>query len=133
MQISVASSKSRSEVRGIYLTTGENNLTLRVVVDSLEDLQRFTDTLHRDFRLKQNSSQMIVKVFKDDQAVLLRPRMKIVLKCETCNGSVAAKPFILRVAGHERFFCCPRCLEKFRERYESKLKTRELIVEAHEL
>src|SRR6266851_7062386 len=36
------------EVRGIYLTTGENNLTLRVAVESLEQLQRFTESRRKD-------------------------------------------------------------------------------------
>ncbi|HEV2119564.1 MAG TPA: AsnC family transcriptional regulator [Candidatus Bathyarchaeia archaeon] len=120
----------RSEVRGIYLTTGENNLALRIVASSLDDLQQFTETLDRDFGVKQNSSQMILRIFKDDQAVVVRPGMGIHLKCETCNGPIPAKPFVLRVAGHERFFCCPMCLEKFREKYEPKLKGLQLTVEA---
>jgi Lrp/AsnC family transcriptional regulator for asnA, asnC and gidA len=121
---------NRSEVRGIYLTTGENNLALRVVVDSLEELQQFTETLDREFGVKQNSSQMVVRIFKDDQAVIVRPGMGVHLKCETCNGPIPAKPFILKVAGHERFFCCPMCQEKFREKYEPKLKGLELAIEA---
>jgi len=124
--------ESRSEVRGIYLTTGENNLTLRVIFDSLEELQRFTETLDRDFGVKQNSSQMVVRIFKDDQAVVLRPGMGVHLKCETCNGPVPSKPFVLRVGEHERFFCCPMCLEKFREKYETKLRGLELALEVPE-
>jgi DNA-binding Lrp family transcriptional regulator len=114
--------EKRSEVRGIYLTTGVNNLTLRVAVDSLEALQTFNQTLDREYGVRQNSSQMIVRIFKDDQAVMLRPGMGIHLKCETCNGPIPAKPFVLKVSGHERFFCCPMCLEKFRENYEPKLR-----------
>ena len=122
--------EKRLEVRGIYLTTGENNLTIRINVDSLEELQQFTETLDREFGVKQNSSQMVVRIFKDDQAVIVRPGMGVNLKCETCNGPIPTKPFILKVAGHERFFCCPMCLEKFREKYEPKLKELELTVEA---
>jgi DNA-binding Lrp family transcriptional regulator len=120
----------RSEVRGIYLTTGDNNLALRVVVDSLDELQQFTETLDREFGVKQNSSQMVVRIFKDDQAVIVRPGMGVHLKCETCNGPIPAKPFVLKVAGHERFFCCPMCEEKFREKYEPKLKGLELAIKA---
>jgi DNA-binding Lrp family transcriptional regulator len=112
----------RQEVRGIYLTTGEDNLVLRVVVDSLEDLQRFSEMLERDIGVKQRSSQMVVRAFKDEQPVLIKPGMGFRLQCETCNGPVAGKPFILKVAGRERFFCCQTCLEKFREKYEPKLK-----------
>src|SRR5437867_7214653 len=65
----------RSEVRGIYLTTGESNLTIRIAVDSLEELQQFTETLDREFGVKQNSSQMVVRIFKDGQAVIVRPGM----------------------------------------------------------
>ncbi len=122
----------RQEVRGIYLTTGENNLTLRVVVDSLNELQRFTETLDRDFGVKQNSSQMIVRIFKDDQAVLVRRGMGIHLQCETCNGEIAGKPFTLKVAERERFFCCQTCLGKFREKYEPKLKQLSIRVESPE-
>src|SRR3989442_351625 len=73
-----------TEVRGIYLTTGENNLTLRVVVDSLEQLQRLTETLDREFGVKQNSSQMVVRIFKDDQTVVVSPGTEVRLKSETC-------------------------------------------------
>ena len=122
--------EKRLEVRGIYLTTGENNLTIRINVDSLEELQQFTETLDREFGVEQNSSQMIVRIFKDDQAVIVRPGMGVHLKCETCNGPIPTKPFILKVAGNQRFFCCPMCLAKFREKYEPKLKELELTVEA---
>ena len=71
------------EVRGIYLTTGENNLTLRVAVDSLEQLQRLTEALDREFGVKQNSSQMVVRIFKDDQTVIVSPGTQVRLKCET--------------------------------------------------
>ena len=124
--------EKRLEVRGIYLTTGENNLTIRINVDSLEELQQFTETLDREFGVKQNSSQMVVRIFKDDQAVIVRPGMGVHLKCETCNGPIPTKPFILKVAGNQRFFCCPMCLAKFREKYEPKLKELELTVEAAE-
>src|SRR3989442_1856489 len=100
------------EVRGIYLTTGENNLTLRVAVESLEQLQRFTETLSNDFGVRQNSSQMIVKIFKDDQPVLIRPGMGVELKCETCNGPISGKPFVLKVAGSRRFFFFQKMLAK---------------------
>jgi len=123
----------RSEVRAIYLTTGENNLTLRVAVDSLEEMQRFTEAIDREFGVKQNSSQMVVRIFKDDQAVIVRPGLSVNLKCETCSGPIPAKPFVLRVAGHERFFCCPMCVQKFREKYEPRLKGLELTVEGPEL
>ncbi len=122
----------RQEVRGIYLTTGENNLTLRVVVDSLNELQSFTETLDWDFGVKQNSSQMIVRIFKDDQAVLVKPGMGVRLQCETCNGEIAGKPFTLKVAGRERFFCCQTCLGKFHEKYEPKLKQLSIKVESPE-
>jgi DNA-binding Lrp family transcriptional regulator len=122
--------EKRPDVRGIYVTTGENNLTLRIAVESLEELQRFTETLDREFGVKQNSSQMIVRIFKDDQALILRSGMEVHLKCETCDGPISAKPFVLRVGGHERFFCCPMCLEKFRERYEPKLKELAMTIEA---
>ncbi len=122
----------RQEVRGIYLTTGENNLVLRVVVDSLNDLQHFTETLDREFHVKQSSSQMVVRVFKDDQAVLVRPGLGIRLQCETCNGAITGKPFILKVAGRERFFCCRTCLDKFRDKYEPKLKGLSITIETPE-
>jgi len=124
--------EKRLEVRGIYLTTGENNLTIRINVDSLGELQQFTETLDREFGVKQNSSQMIVRIFKDDQAVIVRPGMGVHLKCETCNGPIPTKPFTLKVAGKERFFCCPMCLAKFREKYDPKLSQFELTLEAPE-
>ncbi len=112
----------RQEVRGIYLTTGDHNLVLRVVVDSLDELQHFSELLEREYGARQHSSQMVVRSFKDDQAVILKPGMGVRLHCETCSNPITSKPFILKVAGRERYFCCPICLGKFREKYETKLK-----------
>ncbi len=112
----------RQEVRGIYLTTGEDNLVLRVVVDSLNDLQQFSEMLDREYGVKLHSSQMVVRAFKDDQAVILKPGMGVRLQCETCSGPITGKPFILKVAGRKRYFCCRMCIAKFREKYEVKLK-----------
>jgi DNA-binding Lrp family transcriptional regulator/YHS domain-containing protein len=120
----------RPEVRGIYLTTGEDNLVLRIVVDSLNDLQQLSETLERDYGVKQRSSQMVVRAFKDDQTVILKPGMGLKLQCETCGEPVAGKPFVLKVAGRERYFCCPTCLGKFREKYEEKLRGLSLTVQA---
>src|SRR6267378_3378073 len=132
LRVNPAEIEKTTEVRGIYLTTGENNLTLRVVVDSLEQLQRLTETLDRELGVKQNSSQMVVRIFKDDQTVVISPGTGVRLKCETCGEPIGAKPFVLKVAGHERFFCCPMCQEKFREKYEPKLKGLALTIEAPE-
>ena len=119
----------REEVRGIYLTTGEKNLTLRVLVDSVDQLQRFTENLDRDYGIRQNSSQMVVRIFKEDQSVVVKPWMGVNLKCETCNKTITGRPFTLKVAGRERFFCCQTCQEKFREQYAPRLNDLSLKIE----
>ena len=119
----------RREVRGIYLTTGTDNLVLRVVTDGLDDLQRFSQMLSQDFGLEQRSSQMVVRVFKDEQSAQPKPGMGVRLQCETCSGPVTGKPFILKVAGRERYFCCRICMEKFQEKYGAKLKGLSITVE----
>ena len=119
----------REEVRGIYLTTGEKNLTLRVVVDSVDQLQRFIESLDQNYAIKQNSSQMVVRIFKEDQSVLVRPGMGVNLKCETCNKIITGRPFMLKGAGSERFFCCQTCQEKFREQYGPRLNDLSLRIE----
>ncbi len=75
---------------------------------------------------------MVVRAFKDDQAVLIRPGLGVRLKCETCNGPITGKPFILKVAGRERFFCCQTCLGKFREKYDTKLRGLSITIEPPE-
>ena len=119
----------RREVKGIYLTTGTDNLVVRVVTDSLDELQRFSQMLFQDFGLEQHSSQMVVRVFKEDQSAFVKPGMGVRLKCETCSGPVTGRPFILKVAGRERYFCCRICLEKFQEKYGPKLKGLSITVE----
>ncbi len=111
----------KEEVRGIYLATGPENLILRVVVDSLQHLQDFSEKLDSDLGLKQESTQMVLRVFKDKQAVLVRPGLGLNLQCATCNSPITGKPFLLKVAGQERLFCCRTCLDKFSEKYGKKL------------
>lgn len=106
------------EVRGLYLTTGESNLILKVALPNLEDLQEFIkDKLGALKGLDFLSSSLVTKILKEEPGATLKVGMGIRLKCDYCDGEIKGTPFPLKVGGHERYMCCKTCLTSYKQKY----------------
>jgi len=109
------------EIREIYLTTGEHNMIMKVVVDDMPDLQEFEQQKLSQVRgIKPLSSFVVTKTIKEEQRARLKPGMGLRLRCDTCKGEIKGDPVIVRVGDRPRFFCCEICAETFRKKWLTK-------------
>lgn len=117
-----------SEVAGVYITTGENNITLKVTSRSMQELQLFLSKKLPSYEVEAVASQIITEAVKDEQPVVLASGMAIDLKCDLCNGPIAInRPYSIKVGPSYSYFCCKTCRKSYLERYSikiQKLKTR---------
>ncbi|MFQ6135351.1 MAG: AsnC family transcriptional regulator, partial [Nitrososphaerales archaeon] len=119
LQETAAKLSELKEVRSVFLTTGESNLMLRLVLNDAKELQDFISYRTREFgNMQVVSSQIITKTMKDEQGIVIKSDLGIALTCDYCKGEVAGKPFKLRVGQGERYFCCKTCLASYKEKYK---------------
>ena len=111
------------EVRNICQTTGESNLTIRIVVDSVDALNDFLSTKIAGLEgATVISSNIVTKTIKEEQEATIRPSMGLRLICDFCGSEIKGEPLILRINDQERYFCCKGCLEQYKEKYGAKMR-----------
>jgi Lrp/AsnC family transcriptional regulator, leucine-responsive regulatory protein len=112
-----------SEVEGVYLTTGENEITLKVAVETVQGLHSFLreNAKERD-GVSLVSTQIITRIVKNSLPPLLPGQLTIDLRCDYCRGEVAStRPYNL-VAGSSRYyFCCKTCRAAYLGKYGARL------------
>jgi len=111
------------EIRNICMTTGESNLTIRVVVENVEALKDFLSTKIAGLEgVTVVSSNIVTKTVKEEQEVVVRPHMGLRLRCDFCGGEIKGEPQILRIDDQERYFCCKTCLAQYKEKYGARMR-----------
>jgi DNA-binding Lrp family transcriptional regulator len=111
------------DVRNICMTTGENNLTIRIVVENVDALNDFLSTKIAGLEgVTVVSSNIVTKTIKEEQEVVIRPRMGLRLICDFCGAEIKGEPQILRIDDQERYFCCKTCLEQYKEKYGARMR-----------
>jgi len=112
------------EVRSIYTTTGEANLTLRVFAEDVKALQDFlTTSIARLDGVTIVSSDVVARIVKEQPAVVLKPGLGVRLTCDYCGREIRGKPETLKIGGGERFFCCKTCRSSYQEKYKDKIES----------
>jgi len=111
------------EVRNVYMTSGDNNMIVRVAVDRPESLEALIRKKIAVIEgVKSVSSQIITRIVKDEQSVVVKPGLHVNLTCNYCRGPVPEEPKILRFGEYERYFCCKSCLTLYKEKYRHRIK-----------
>jgi len=111
------------EVTGVFATTGEGNLLLRVFVSDPKGLHEFiTRRLGGETSFQVLSSQIITKTLKDEQLIRISPGSNLRVECGFCGGAVRGEPFTLKVGNVDRFFCCKVCMSTYAKKYGKRLK-----------
>ncbi|MCW4033556.1 MAG: AsnC family transcriptional regulator [Candidatus Bathyarchaeota archaeon] len=113
--------KNLEEVKGIFFTTGEGNLLLKIFVTSYDKIKPITDRITSIKGVHLLSTQMITKTLKDEQGIIIEPDIGILLKCDYCNSSIKGQPSTLKTLVGDRFFCCNTCLTVYKEKYRSRM------------
>lgn len=112
------------EVSCIFVTTGENNILLRVNCADLKQFQGFlNERLPRLVRGEVIWSQLIVSAAKEEQPIRLTNDIPINLKCDYCRGDIAVdRPYNIRVGESYHYFCCRTCRRSYLEKYGQRIK-----------
>jgi DNA-binding Lrp family transcriptional regulator len=115
---------SMEGVVDIFQTTGESNLTVRMVAEGLEELQRIIESrLAALPGVSVRATQVVTRVVKEGDAPTLKSALKITLECDYCGQEIASTPpHTLRVGEGFRFFCCKTCLDAYKKKYEAGIK-----------
>ncbi|MGQ9513986.1 MAG: AsnC family transcriptional regulator [Thermoproteota archaeon] len=110
-------------VRSVYLTTGDSNLVVRVLIDSADGLQSFmSDEIAKFPGTTHISTVVVTRTIKDEQGIIIKPGLAVKLNCEFCDKQIEGEPHILSVGGQDRYFCCKTCLNSYKDKYASKLE-----------
>ncbi|MEM3088082.1 MAG: Lrp/AsnC family transcriptional regulator, partial [Candidatus Bathyarchaeia archaeon] len=73
------------EIREIYLSTGEGNMIMKVVVDDMPKLQEFEQQkLSKVQGIKPLSRLVVTKTIKEEQRARLKTGMGLRLRCDLC-------------------------------------------------
>jgi len=112
-------------VSGVFVTTGESNMTLKVnCADSLELQDLLNTKLSKVIDDGEVvSSQLILDAVKDEQPVVLPGDIAVKLRCDYCEGEVASdRPYHVRVGSMYHYFCCRTCRRSYLEKYGSRIR-----------
>ena len=111
------------EVEGVFVTTGEDNVMLKIRCVDTEQLQGFlNEKLPRLIDGEVTSSQLIMTTVKDEQPVYLTGDIAINLRCDDCKGDVLSeRPYNIRVGSTYHYFCCRTCRRSFLQKYGKKI------------
>lgn len=110
------------EVRNICVVTGESNLTIRVLVNDMKALQDFLTTELAKPAVKIVSTNVVTRIVKEEQGVIIRAGLGIRLNCDFCGREIEGDPVTFKVGEQARNFCCETCLQSYKEKYGSRLQ-----------
>lgn len=111
------------EVRGVFITTGEGNLLVKISDTDYHNIQNIiSDKIGAIDGVNVLSTQMITKTLKDEQGVAIKPTTKVSLRCDYCKEMIGGDVVTLKIMDGERFFCCKTCLSTYKEKYKAKIQ-----------
>lgn len=111
------------EVRNIFLTTGEANIVIRVVLHQGETVDQFMESFLLPLGgVRIVASEIILQTKKDEQGATFREGMAVSLNCDYCGGKIAGQPLVLNVGEGKRFLCCTSCLTLYKAKYISRTR-----------
>jgi DNA-binding Lrp family transcriptional regulator len=111
------------EVKGIFITTGEGNLLVKISDTDYDNIQHIiSDKIGATDGVNVLSTQMITKTLKDEQGVAIKPTTKVSLRCDYCKEMIGGDVVTLKIMDGERFFCCKTCLSTYKEKYKAKIQ-----------
>jgi Lrp/AsnC family transcriptional regulator for asnA, asnC and gidA len=116
---------SISEVRRIYMTTGENNIVAKVVTDRPESLEELVRKKIAPIEgINSISYQIITRTVKDSQSVALSEEVFLKLQCDYCDNDIAKKAKVLKISDHQmRYFCCDSCMILYKQKYKGRIES----------
>ena len=123
-----------NEVHGVYLTTGPENMIVKVRVPNARSLQRFlAGSNFKKLGAEVKESQIVTETFKDEQPLPIASELQMNLRCDLCKGEITTgRPYTIKVGATRYYFCCKTCRGEYLEKHGSRLRSlsKNLSIEA---
>jgi DNA-binding Lrp family transcriptional regulator len=114
---------SLSGVKGVYLTTGENNIIVKIITGSLQYIEEFVrEKISIIEGIKSASYQIITRTVKDDHSIHVNEGIPLKIKCVYCYNEITHSAKVLKVGQYERHFCCNSCLILYKQKYKGRIE-----------
>jgi len=116
---------SKSEVIGVFVTTGASNLLLKISVRNAQSLQRFlTNSEFRKLGVDVAGSQIITETVKDERPLPSMDEVHMKLSCDLCKGEITSNtPYTIRVASTRYYFCCKTCKATYLLKHGDRIRS----------
>ncbi len=113
------------EVCGLYATTGENNITLKVNFTDTQALRQFLEgKALRVLGAEVAASQVITGILKDEQPIAFAQGFKMKLRCDFCKGDITSnRPYSIKVASARYYFCCKLCRRSYLDKHGERINS----------
>jgi DNA-binding Lrp family transcriptional regulator len=115
----------KQEVYGIFLTTGANNMMVKVSLPNAQSLQSFlTAADFKKYNVQVAGSQVITQTVKDEHPLPYAGEFKMKLQCDLCHGEIStSRPYSIKVASTRYYFCCKTCRATYLEKHGERIRT----------
>jgi DNA-binding Lrp family transcriptional regulator len=112
-----------SEVKDVYMTTGEHNIIVKIVAERLQYIEEFVrEKISIIEGVKSASYQIITRVMKDDHSFPIKESISLKVKCIYCYNEITHSAKVLKVGQYERHFCCNSCLILYKQKYKGRIE-----------
>jgi Lrp/AsnC family transcriptional regulator, regulator for asnA, asnC and gidA len=112
-----------SEVKDLYMTTGEHNIIVKVMAESLQYIEEFVrEKISTIQGVKSASYQIITRTIKDDPSIPVKDGISLKVKCVYCYNEITHSGKVLKTGQYERHFCCNSCLILYKQKYKGRIE-----------
>jgi DNA-binding Lrp family transcriptional regulator len=113
-----------TEVRRVYMMTGESNIVAKVVSDRPESLEKMIrERIAPIEGINSISYQIITRTVKDSQSISIKDEMFLKLQCDFCDAEITKKAKKIEIENQRRYFCCNSCLTLYKQKYKGRLES----------
>jgi DNA-binding Lrp family transcriptional regulator len=117
----VNSIQSLSEVRSAYTTTGDYNVVVRIIAESIEDLESIVrEEISPIEGITSVSFETTTRTIKDDHRIGFKNGLVLKMRCVYCYNEIRNSKNI-KTDNAENYFCCNSCLILYKQKYRGSL------------
>jgi DNA-binding Lrp family transcriptional regulator len=113
-----------TEVRRVYMMTGESNIVAKVVSDRPETLEKMIrERIAPIEGINSISYQIITRTVKDSQSISIKEEMFLKLQCDFCDAEITKKAKKIEIENQQRYFCCNSCMILYKQKYKGRIES----------
>ncbi|MGD9673676.1 MAG: Lrp/AsnC family transcriptional regulator [Candidatus Nitrosocosmicus sp.] len=104
------------EITILYSTTGEYNLTCKIIASNNNHLYDLIQKISAIKGIYSINYQIIVKTLKDSQDISIARQTSLKINCDYCENPIHSSSLkILNTDSFEKYFCCNSCINLYKQ------------------